>query len=409
MHSANKSGISKGNAGSSIRLSIRCVQAEKARRIRQLPQMTGYWQDYSLEVWMLSPGKLILLNRNGEHVHQIHVAEEKKRRRPYLEKGERPLSGLSFSDFPLYCGRPPTLVIHTTQPQRWQVSVRGEGNAQPGGYSSYRLPRLSFQRHDYDGKISLDLSAPELLGSQPIGRFEITVRGPLGHNYTLGLRMIPRILIEGHDRLYLSQPDEPAKVRIVTDESTTIRNTPPQTGIASGEKWLSGSQREYVFTIEAHIQQVSLQLAHQSGVNVPFAIPIRRLRWSLFTGLLADCEPQWQTQTTSIFPGGLAGDAELRVMLPLFAEGKKIHLGWRMLDVDGQVVREVSPNPKALRHLITIPLAEVLGLWEEKQETLHWQWELLVEDQAEAVRVDALYLLPDLGCVQNKTRVGGGE
>ncbi|MDE0140804.1 MAG: hypothetical protein OXN19_04965 [Caldilineaceae bacterium] len=372
-----------------------------SQRIRQLPQMTGDWQDYSLEVWMLSPGKLSLLNHNGDQVHLIHVEEERKRRRPYLEGGEQPLSGLALRDFPLFCGHPPTLVIHTTQPQRWQVSLRGEGNAQPRGVHSYRLSELSVQRHDSDGRVSLDLSDPRLLGRNPIGRFEITVRGPLGHNYTLGLRVIPKILIEGHDSVYLSQPDEPAKVRIVTDEGTTIRNTPPQMGIASEEKWLSKGRREYVFTIEAHIQQVALQLAHQSGVSVPVAIPIRRLRWSLFTGMHTDREPQWQTEATSIFPGGLAGNAELRVMVPLFGGGKKIYLGWRMLDVDGQVVRAVSPSRKTLLHLITIPLTEVLGIWREEEGTLQWQWELHVEDQTEEVRIDALYLLPDLGSVQH--------
>lgn len=371
-----------------------------SRRIRQLPQMTGDWQEYNLEVWMLASGTIDLLNRNGDQVYQLQVAEERKRRRPYLEGGEQPLAGLPQSDFPLFCGRPPTLVIHTTQPQRWQVSLRGEGNARPGGYRSDRLSRLSFQRHD-DGKVSLDLAAPELLGSNPVGRFEITVRGPLGHNHTLGLRMIPRILIEGYDRVYLSQPDETARLRIVTDEATTIRNTPSQPGIASREQRLGVSRREYVFTIPADIQQVSLQLAHQDGVAVPFAIPIRRLRWSLFTGLQEDCEPQWQTRAASIFPAGLTGGAELKVMLPLFARGKKIHLGWRMLDVDEQVVREAPPDRKSLQHLMTVPLTEVLGLWREKQETLRWQWDLIVEDQIDAARVDALYLLPDLGSVQH--------
>ena len=179
--------------------------------------MTGDWQNYRLEVWKLAPGELTLLDDSGERAHQLPIVQEKIRRRPYLANGEQPLAVLSHSDYPLFCGRPPTLVIHTTQPQRWQVSVRGEGNALQGGYHSFRLSDLSFQRHEKDGSIHLDLSVDELLGSNPIGRFEITVRGPLGHNYTLGLRMVPQISIEGHDRVYLSHPDEPACLRITTE------------------------------------------------------------------------------------------------------------------------------------------------------------------------------------------------
>ena len=386
------------------------LQASGASQcIRQLPQMTGDWQEHRLEVWKLAPGKLTLLDGSGEQVHQLPVVQEKTRRRPFLANGEQPLAGLSHSDYPLFCGRPPTLVIHTTQPQRWQVSLRGEGNAGADGYYSFRLSDLPFQRHEKDDSIHLDLSADNLLGSNPIGRFEITVRGPLGHNYTLGLRMIPQISFEGQDRVYLSHPDEPAYLRIITDAATTIRPSPPQPGIDLRMKWLSENQQEYSITVEAHILQVSLQLSHESGVSVPFSIPIQRLRWSLHTGLPTDCEPQWQTRPSSIFPDGLAASAELRVTLPLFVGGPGIHVGWRLLDAVGQAVRAVPPDRKTLQRLVTVPFTEVMGLWRENQETLCWQWEILVDGQAESVLVDVLYLLPDLGKVQYTWQEEAGQ
>lgn len=368
--------------------------------IRQLPQMTGDWQDYRLEIWKLAPGELTLLDDSGEPVNQLPVVQEKIRRRPYLANGEQPLAGLSHSDYPLYCGRPPTLVIHTTQPQRWQVSLRGEGDALQGGYHSFRLSDLSFQRHEKEDSIHVDLSADELLGINPIGRFEITVRGPLGHNYTLGLRVVPQISIEGHDRVYLSQPDDPACLRIITDSATAIHPSPLQAGIDLQKHWLSENRYEYSLTIEAHIQQVSLQLLHHTGVKVPFSIPIQRLRWALYTGLLSDGEPQWQTRPSSIFPDGLAANAELRVILPLFARGKRFHVAWRLIDNNGQIVRAVPPNRHVLQRQVTVSLAEVLGLWREKLETLLWQWVVHVEGQVQPVVVDLLYLSPDVGRVQ---------
>ncbi|MCY3710550.1 MAG: hypothetical protein OXG26_16795 [Caldilineaceae bacterium] len=377
--------------------------------IRQLPQMTGNWQDYRLEVWKLAPGTLTLLDDSGKPVHQLPVVQEKIRRRPYLTNGKQPLAGLSHSDYPLFSGRPPTLVIHTTQPQRWQISLRGEGNALQGEYHSFRLSDLPFRRHEREDSIHLDLSADKLLGSNPIGRFEVTVRGPLGHNYTLGLRMIPQIAIEGHDRVYLSPPDEPACIRIITDAATTIHLSPPRAGIELRRHWLSENRHRYSLTMEAHIQQLSLQLSHQTGVKVAFSIPIQRLRWLLYTGLPTDGGPQWQIRPSSIFPDGLAANAELRVTLPLLVRGPAIHVGWRLLDVDGQVVRAVPPDRKTLQRLVTVPLTEVLGLWREKQESLCWQWEILVDGQSEAVLVDVLYLLPDLGKVQYAWQEDAGQ
>ncbi len=377
------------------------LQASGASRlIRELPQMTENWQGYRLEVWKLAPGELTILDESGKQLYRIPVAQEKVRRRPYLANGEQPLSGLSHSDYPLFCGRPPTLVIHTTQAHRWQVSLRGEGKPRTHSYRSYSLSDLSIQRQGENDSIHLDLSADELLGRDPVGRFEITVRGPLGHSHTLGLRMIPPISIEGHDKVYLSQPDEPASLRIISNAATSIRPSPPRPGIAPRRHSLSESQRLYSFTIEAHVQQVSLQLSHETGVNVPFSIPIQRLCWSLHTGLPAGREPQWQTQASAIFPDGLAANAELRVILPLSAKGPKVHAGWRLLDVDGQIVRAVPPDRETMQRLVTIPLTEVLGLWREKQDTLRWQLEMLVEGQVESIIVDLLYLLPDLGIVQ---------
>ncbi len=368
----------------------------ESRRIRQLPQLTEAWRGYCLNVWQLTPGKLTLLDGNDQPAHHFSIIHERRRKQPYLDGGERPLPGLTHNDFPLYCGHPPALVIHTTQPQRWRVSVRADGNAQPAGYRSFPLSSLSFQRQEQDDSVHLDLADSRLLGCQPIGKFEITVRGLLGHNYTLGLRGVPPITIEGHDTLYLAPPDEPAHLRITCDVATTIRPNPPQAGVVLRELWLSENRREYILTVEAPIPQVTLQLRHEIGIAIPLSIPIQRLRWSLHAGLTTDNERKWQTQPLSLFPSGLGANAELHVILPLFAGGPELHIGWRLLDDDGQILREVPPDRKLLQRLVTFPMSEVLGLWREQQEPLRWQLEILVEGQDEPVTVDALYLLPEL-------------
>lgn len=371
-----------------------------SQHLRQLPQMTGEWQSYRLESWKLAPGKLELVDERGDIGHQVELIGERKRRRPYLKDGEQPLAGVSHSDFPLYCGRPPSLVIHSTQPQRWQISLRGEGNGRPNGFHSFRISDLPIQNQKEDNSICLDLSADDLLGTDPIGRFEITVRGPLGHNHTLGLRMIPKVFIEGHDIVHLPKPDAPASLRIVTDAETSLRPSPLQAGMELRRHWLSESQREYSAKVEAYIEEVSLQVSHHSGASVPLSIPIRRMRWSLYTGMPNASEPKWQTRPFSVFPDGLATNAELRVVFPLLAEGKRFHVGWRLIDIDGQIVRAVPPNRHVLQRLVTVALSEVLGLWRERQETLLWQLVVHVVGQVQPVVVDLLYLTPNVGRVQ---------
>ncbi len=371
-----------------------------SQQIRQMPQLTGEWQPFSLEAWNLAPGKLTLVDDSGDLAYQVELAEERKRRRPYLKHGEQLLAGVSYSDFPLYCGRPPSLVIHSTQPQRWQISLRGEGNARPNDFRSFRMSDLPVRSHRADNFIWLDLSIDELLGTDPIGRFEITVRGPLGHSHTLGLRMIPQVSIEGHDIVHMSQPDVPASLRIVTDAETSVRPSSFQAGMELRKHWLSESQREYSVNAKSSIQEVSLQLSHHSGATVPLSIPIRRLRWSLATGLPRESEPKWQTRPFSIFPDGLAADAVLHVEFPLLAEDKRFYVGWRLIDTDGHIVRAVPPNRHVLQRLVTVPFVEVIGLWREKQETLLWQLVVHVAGQVQPVVVDLLYLLPDVGRVQ---------
>ncbi|MBX2999251.1 MAG: hypothetical protein KF893_12125 [Caldilineaceae bacterium] len=371
-----------------------------SRRLRQLPRLTDSWRGFCLEEWQLEPGELALREGNGQRDLQFSIIHEKSHSRPYLDGGKRVLPGFEHEDFPLYCGHPPALVIQTTQPQRWRVSVRGAGNAQPPGYRSFVLSDLPLRREDET--VCLELTHPQLLGNQPVGKFEVSVRGPLGRNYTLGLRCSPSITIEGHDSLYLAQPDAPAHLRVICDETLSVRSSPPQTGVALREERLSDGQRAYTLVAEAFIQQVTLQITHAYGVAMPLSIPIQRLRWSLYTGLEAGGDVNWKTQPFALFPEGLGSDAELRVWLPLVAGGPTFHLGWRLLDANGQVWREVRPDQTSLQRIVAIPLTEVLTLWRERQETLLWQLEITAEGEAEPITVDALYLLPnhDLGEIQ---------
>jgi len=365
------------------------VKEGDSRKIRDLPRLTGIWQNYALEVWQLAPGRLQL---DGQ---DFVVIREQGRKRPYLDGGVQPLPAASHNEYPLYSGRPPKLVIHSTQPHRWRISIRAGGNAQPTGYRTFILKDLPFRREE--DTLRLDLAHPKLLGNRPIGKFEITVRGPLGHHYTLGLRMVPHLHIEGQNQVYLENPNEEAQLTIQCDPTTFLGQSPPQDGVDLREATTSANLRTYSVTAVAHIQEITLQLRHKAGVTIPLTIPIHRLRWRLLTDPeINENRAEWHTRPYTFFPGGLGLNACIQVHLPQIAGRPPLHLGWQLLDTKGQPCRQFLPDPTRLHRLTTIPWPDLLTSWRERQEMLCWQLLIQAENETDLIKVNALFLTPEL-------------
>lgn len=372
----------------------------ESHQIKELPMPSGDWQGYKLEVWQLAPGEMILQDEKGVN-YPFTIVHEKIRQRPYLIGGNRLPLPTTSADFPLYTGRPPTLMLYTNQPDRWQVTVRADGTAQPSEHQQKRLSQLPIISTT-DG-FALELSSRELLGETPVGKFEVVVRGPLGQNYHFGLHCIPTLETNGLEQLYLANANETAQLQFVCDHSTQIRQNPPQEGVELKLEADNQEQRKYTITALPEIRQINLQLRHDCGVVMPLTIPVHRLRWGIWSGKV-ETPIQWQTEPSTIYPGALT-EGVMWVDIPI-ARKHQLCFGWRLINAQNKTCRYVAPENQPVQCRLEWSLAEVTAIWRKHQETLCWQLVIQQTPHNEPVIIPAFYLLPtpDFGAVEYEWR-----
>lgn len=359
-----------------------------SRKLRDLPRLTSAWRGYKLELWQLAPGEMVLRDGDGRE-HSFAIIHEKVRPRPHFTGGDRlplPTSGV---DFPLYIGRPPSITLYTSQPHRWRLLIRAAGASEPSDPRSFKLSQLAYE--SIENGLRLDLSQSELLGEAPFGRFEIVLRGPLGRSHQLGLRLIPALAVTGLDRLYLDNANQTAEYQFVCGAATTIRQNPPQNGVALQQIAANEEHRQYRLRARPDIQRLNLQLRHES-VIIPLTIPIRRLRWGLQHG--QDKVVSWQTEPSAIYPDSLQ-NAALWVNIPVTKENQ-LRVGWRLINGAGEIWRELPPGDQPVQHHLQWPLNELTAVWRERQETLCWQLLIQQPEVDEPLIVPAFHLLPTL-------------
>lgn len=364
-----------------------------SRKVQDFHRLPGEWSQYRLERWQLKQGEMILQTADGRS-HPFTIAQETARQKPYLTENGRLTLPTAAKEFPLYVGRPPHLIIPTRHPQRWRLTLRAAGQSQPGGERHESLEKLSpVQEGDV---IRLDLASPILLGEAPVGKFEVVLRGPLGQSYSLGLRVIPSLTIEGLNQLLIEGADQPAIFTFTCDTATDIRQSPSQVGVTlRAIAPVKSDERRYQVEAQTAVEQLTLQIRHESGVAIPLAIPIHRLRWGVYQG---DSETPltWYTRPTSIYPGSLLRlDAALWVDVPILRE-YPLRVGWRLINEAEEILDQVFPDDKPVQRRWEIPLGRLTAVWRERRETLCWQLIIHAPDREKPLLIPAFFLLPTL-------------
>lgn len=379
-----------------------------SRKVQDFHRLPGKWSQYRLERWQLKQGEMILQTADGCS-HAFTIAQETARQKPYLtENGRLPLP-TAAKEFPLYVGHPPHLIIPTRQPQRWRLTLRAAGQSEPSGERHESLAQLSpVQEGD---AIRLDLALPKLLGETPVGKFELVLRGPLGQSYSLGLRVIPSLTIEGLNQPLIEKADQPARFTFTCDTVTDIRQSPPQASVTLHSVTpVKLDERRYLVEAQTAVERLTLQIKHQSGVVIPLVIPIHRLRWGVYVGE-GDTPMTWHTSPANIYPGSLLRvDAALWVDMPVIRE-YPLHVGWQLINETGEVLDQVRPGEKPVQRRWEIPLRDLTAVWRERQESLCWQLLIRLPDQEELVIIPAFFLLPtlDFGNIASEWVTDGEE
>jgi hypothetical protein len=317
--------------------------------------------------------------------------------------------------FPLYSGDPPHLRIpfakqpDEAQLERWQITIRPEGQAFPASSVTYSLNELTNHlKIEDDGSATLNLGASKLLGDQATGKFEIQAQGPFGQSRRLGLRIVPHLKILGDRKLYLDQTNADADLTIICDPTTNLLLRSEEDGIECTTPDIAPNY--YKVRAAAHIHTLRFVIAARAGIRVPFSIRLRRLRWA-FRKKQDEEELVWQTIPLRIYPDALkdAYSTDLYIELPPFIDEEKLYGGWRLIDSRDQVWSQRPPNTEHARRQYAIPLPELMSEYRQANaegEILRLQvWVRDCTSQtSKEYFINAMYLLPtfELGTVRSE-------
>jgi hypothetical protein len=387
------------------------LAVSKGRKTGQLPQQYGEWSKYAIEEWDVAPGSVLRLTGPEGLMPEIRILDEIALRRPHFVGGDQPLDRHLRSRFPLYSGSPPQLAIsfrqrpNESQLGRWRITARAEGPARPPEQRSYLLSELRpWFTIDEENQLLLDLGEPQLLGSEPCGKFEINAQGPFGRGRRLGLRIVPKLRVEGQQRLYLSAEDGPAELKLQVDDGSRIQNLSPQGVICEP---VTGQKGQYSVKINPAVHMAKFAFIDEDEIRVNFTVLVRRLRWALCRS--GDQERlAWQSEPLRIFPRALDDiyETELSVDLPTLAGGATIVGGWRLVNSEGIVQAERQPDLERSRQQFGIRLGELMPSFRVAQaegDLLCLQiWLYIQHEERQEKYVNALYLTPrlDLGDIR---------
>jgi hypothetical protein len=381
---------------------------EGGRVTTEFPPQYGDWSPYCVEEWVVPAATTLRLELPDKEPYRLEIVDELSLRRPHFDGGKKVLRYHVNPRFPLYNDQPPSLRIAFAQKpdraqlERWRISIRPEGLARPAKPVAHSLSELiGHLTYDEDNSVLLNLTAPELLGARPMGKFEIYAQGPFGQSRRLGLRVVPYLRVLGDNELHLARPEASAKLQLTCDAGSRIRLHSHEEEVEVISNTVAPNH--IVVCAPAHIHTLKFSVDEAGGITVPFTIRLRRLRWALYQGAGRD-DLKWESSPLRLFPDILEDtyNAGLYVELPPFFEDRQLYGGWRLIDDGGCVRAERPPADEHARRQYAIPLPELMAEYRHSRargETLRLQiWVNEVEQKIQKAQhfVDAMYLLPSL-------------
>jgi hypothetical protein len=323
-----------------------------ARLLEEFPPLPWGWSGFRGQAWDLSQATGLTLHHDGKRF-EIAVRPDEEAKRPQLVGGDLyTISVQAAAEVPLYLGSPPWIRVplagRTTPVEelgRWRLSLRNKWAAYPRRDLSLPLVELRLHLKEVNGLVELPLSALPLLGEAPYGNFVVRLRGPLGRDAELPLRVLPRLTVTGHEKLYLPDPQAgppPVVLLIKTEPETRIELQGEEADDCLADvtkqegSWLHQVQAGPETTL-LEVNVVKTVPGGEEAARVPLRIPIHRLRWALQDASSATPLSKLLNGQVIVHPveALLQADTPMLIVELPGVDARTLRMALRLLDVDG--------------------------------------------------------------------------
>jgi hypothetical protein len=346
----------------------------EAKVLEELPRLPWGWAGFCGQMWDLSHATRLTLLRDGETVLTATLRPDESMQRPHLVVGQLLAPEKPGVRAPVYVGTPPCVRIPLRlrsgqaltgrrdvdeELARWRLTVRNKWSAIPEVQATTTLADLRSQLTVTERHVDLPLSLPPLLGEAPCGNFLVRLRGPLGRDAEFTLRIVPHLVICGHETLHLPDAQsgpQPATLLVETAPGDTLecQGEGGECNVRAAEQRADGW--EYEIEAEPDVTEVEVTVVRPlpsgDAVRVPVSVPIRRLRWALAGEQTGPSRREWTGHIVRRPVEALLQTQSpcLLVHLPL-TETNPVHLGLRLLDIDGTElqVSDLASPPQGQR------------------------------------------------------------
>jgi hypothetical protein len=255
------------------------------------------WTGYRVETSIPASGSRLSLVRGERPVLSVSFRDDEESLRPRLIGGSIISANHIAASAPVYVGAPPDIRVPLSarleqeeELRLWRLKLHNNGPSSQETDFTGSLLDLEGQLAVGQGFVDIPLSLPSLLGNRPFGDFELTLRGPLGHDAELSLRIIPylsvQVLEPPQAAAGTSPPPTRLAIRLSPGEGLDCYSRGHSCTVVD-RTWLEDGW-EHTIQVDPGVTDleivVSGSLPSGGQVSVPVPLTLRRAAWALADG-----------------------------------------------------------------------------------------------------------------------------
>ena len=322
------------------------------KRVPMIGDATPLYLKDACRIVLMDLGKVdtVFVGDGREKGFEFRVTRDKVSE-PTLVGGQL-ISGVSVDGIPLYIGAPPYLMIplsDDTKASAWDVVIRFGGGVL-AERKQVRLDELCSIAgvSEMDGSVEIPLRIPELLGSNPIGRYAIHLRhrGRIRSQFSFGFVVVPDFWYQFEPSVVFPIASDESGVRLLVSVPDGAR-----LNVHSPSVSLSSEDGEYQVQVDPAESVVTGMLELVSPEDemhtFPISINVPKIRWRLKEGR-EDGDTDWSCHVEEAFVSDLNRPNILLLQLELPADISCVHFA---LD-DKQYDKAFTKNGKAEVNLL---------------------------------------------------------